>query len=463
MWQLLCSYIIGTDNLNTVDILPKCNNLSWSNDEDTLAVQLSFDSLYDLAEGRSHIILRKNSNEVFQGIITNKDNKEKSSSYTAMDYAIFLKRNGTEEIFQFNNIDAKSAIYQVLTKYGIKGACIQLNTKINKIYKGKSCSDIIDDILDQCKNEIGEDIIKEMRKDVLWIDKVSNLKVDCKYKMSNDFSVTRSIEDMVNNVTVISNEENDQVIYANVKDDNNISIFGKFSHSISVDKVNESQATNIAQNYLKSFNGTKKEMTITLEDIEGCENIRAKRKISISIKKYGVDGYFKVKSASHTLTNNRHKINVTIDFSEVDFTDTTESITIKTGTDSSTSSSSNSTTSTGTQSDIIAYAKQFLGTPYVWGGKTPSGFDCSGYVAYVFKHFGISLTAYTFTMVNEGTRVSSNNMQVADLLFFNNTNHVGIYIGNNQFIHSPKTGDVVKVSPLAGYYSSRLNAVVRVL
>lgn len=100
---------------------------------------------------------------------------------------------------------------------------------------------------------------------------------------------------------------------------------------------------------------------------------------------------------------------------------------------------------------IIAYASNFLGTPYVWGGTTPSGFDCSGFVQYVYRYFGISLGRTTYDQVDEGVAVSRNQLQPGDLVFFGSASaphHVGIYVGNNSYIHAPQTGDVVKVSAL---------------
>lgn len=462
MWYLYANHIIGKGYIQPIDILAYCNNLKWTNDSDTLAVSLSFDSIYDLAEGRTHLILMRDSNVVFQGVIVNKNNKDKSSSYTAMDYAFYLNKN--EEMIQFNNVNAKAAIEQLCNKFSIPHATIPLNTTISKFYKGKTISDIINDILEQCSSEIGEEVVKEMRGNVLWIDKVSNLHVNCKYKMSNDFSVTRSMEDMVNNVLVSSNEESDTRILENVKDDNNIAIFGQLTKVISVDKQNESQARNIGNNYLENYNGTKKELTCNLLDIEGCEEIRAKRNIYISIEKYGVNGYYKVKSSAHTLANNIHKIAVTIDFSGLSFKEPPGiSNSSDTNNSSNNSSAGNNNTSSSKQDEIIEYSRQFLGTPYVWGGKGPSGFDCSGFVAYVFNYFGYSLTAYTYDMINEGTRVSVDNIQPCDLVFFYNTEHVGIYIGGDQFIHAPHTGDVVKISQFSGYYAGNCNAVVRVL
>jgi NlpC/P60 family len=102
----------------------------------------------------------------------------------------------------------------------------------------------------------------------------------------------------------------------------------------------------------------------------------------------------------------------------------------------------------------VAIAERFLGIRYVWGGASPfSGFDCSGLVMYVYGQLGIHLTHFSGAQWSEGTRIlSPEDLAPGDLVFFhpgaNGPGHVGIYIGDSQFIHAPHTGDVVKISSL---------------
>lgn len=94
----------------------------------------------------------------------------------------------------------------------------------------------------------------------------------------------------------------------------------------------------------------------------------------------------------------------------------------------------------------------------MWGGSTPSGFDCSGLTSYVYSNAaGISIGRVTTTQEYAGTMISVSEAQPGDLVFFGSrggTYHVGIYLGNGQFIHAPQTGDVVKITSTAYYTPS---------
>ncbi len=122
--------------------------------------------------------------------------------------------------------------------------------------------------------------------------------------------------------------------------------------------------------------------------------------------------------------------------------------------------------STGAQ--IVATARKYIGVPYLWGGSTPKGFDCSGYTRYVFAAHGISLPRTTDTQWRTGTAVSKANLKEGDLVFFGDTyragiSHVGIYVGNNQFIHASSSKGVIITSMDNSYWASRYYGARRVL
>ncbi|PKQ20471.1 MAG: hypothetical protein CVT66_04850 [Actinobacteria bacterium HGW-Actinobacteria-6] len=98
----------------------------------------------------------------------------------------------------------------------------------------------------------------------------------------------------------------------------------------------------------------------------------------------------------------------------------------------------------------VETALAYHGVPYLWGGETPTAFDCSGLVLYVFKQHGVSLPHYSGAQFNLGTAVSPSALLPGDVVFFGSPiHHVGIYVGAGYFIHAPRTGDFVKLSKLA--------------
>ena len=116
---------------------------------------------------------------------------------------------------------------------------------------------------------------------------------------------------------------------------------------------------------------------------------------------------------------------------------------------------------------IAGYAQNFYGVPYVWAGRSPSGFDCSGFVSYVFAQNGVSLPRMADEQYNVGMWVNRADLQPGDLVFFSTyeagASHVGIYIGNGQFVHaSSGAGQVVSTSLYSQYYQARYLGARRV-
>ncbi|MCI6908162.1 MAG: SH3 domain-containing C40 family peptidase [Eubacteriales bacterium] len=124
---------------------------------------------------------------------------------------------------------------------------------------------------------------------------------------------------------------------------------------------------------------------------------------------------------------------------------------------------------TSERTKIVEYAMTFIGTRYVYGGASPStGFDCSGFTQYVFKNFGYSLNRSSAAQIKNGTSISKDELRPGDLVFFSRAGyavgHVGIYVGDNSFIHAPSTGDYVKISSLdEAYYLTRYVGARRIV
>ncbi|MCX7780771.1 MAG: NlpC/P60 family protein [Negativicutes bacterium] len=117
---------------------------------------------------------------------------------------------------------------------------------------------------------------------------------------------------------------------------------------------------------------------------------------------------------------------------------------------------------------IVSLAKRFLGVPYAWAGRSPEGFDCSGFIQYIFNQYSIPLPRMADEQFEIGIAVPQNDLQPGDLVFFSTyepgPSHVGIYMGEGQFIHASSGADEVTITPIGkDYYRERYVGARRVL
>ena len=176
-------------------------------------------------------------------------------------------------------------------------------------------------------------------------------------------------------------------------------------------------------------------------------------------KKTGFVAYKYLSDTKIAVTSRSENVNREITTSKE--STTTES-NAKETTSSSKESSETSSSGSVTGSAIIAYAKQFLGCKYVYGGMSPSGFDCSGFTSYVYKHFGYSLNRTSSGQRSNGVAVDKSNLKAGDILCFNG--HVGIYIGGGSFIHAANPSKGVIISSLSeSYYTKNYITARRIL
>ena len=119
-----------------------------------------------------------------------------------------------------------------------------------------------------------------------------------------------------------------------------------------------------------------------------------------------------------------------------------------------------------TQTQLTNTAYKYIGVPYLYGGTTTKGLDCSGYTRLVFQQLGISLNRTSAAQYSQGTAVSKSNLQVGDLVFYNTSgkgvSHVGIYVGNNRFAHSATSTGVTVTSMSTSYWAKRYVGAKRI-
>ena len=110
----------------------------------------------------------------------------------------------------------------------------------------------------------------------------------------------------------------------------------------------------------------------------------------------------------------------------------------------------------------VDIAIRYLGTPYRWAGASPAGFDCSGFVMYVYGRLGIGLPHSSSMLWGVGRPIDRNDLRAGDIVFFNGLSHVGIYVGNGTFVNSTHSGDVVKISRFSeAWYGSTYDGARR--
>ncbi|MCB2310646.1 hypothetical protein LGL55_05855 [Clostridium tagluense] len=295
-----------------IDALPRSNSISWGSDKDTLAVELSFSSLYDLTEGNTHVKFRINGKPVFTGVVVKKSKSKLRFNYVCFDYSWYL--NSNETIKQFYKINAKKAIEDLCGNAGVKRNCVAIPTLLSKIYKDITLNSVIDDILEQATLTLGIKYVKEMIGDTLFIRKLADYKIYPRFLLAIDLVVNSSIENMKNKILVVGSDENNNKIIANANDPKSIKSYGSFQEILIVDAKDIAKAKNMATNFLKANNKIFKDTTLNLIVLEGGEEIRANRSIEMNLKAMGLSGWYNIKSCSNSLENNQFKCALTLEW-----------------------------------------------------------------------------------------------------------------------------------------------------
>lgn len=301
------------------DITEITGSISWSDNVDTLGMELSFSipvNTFNIEVG-DKIIFQNDDFEIFRGIIVTQSSDKDKISFTCFDFGFYL--NKSEIIKQFINVDATTAIKQICAECSIEVKTIlQINTLINHIYADSTVSDTIKDILEQATAETGKGYYLEMQEGKLCILEKATEPIKAMYKdVSNmiGFDITLavsnpqktfSIEEMKNSVLIKSSEESIYTL-AEAKSQEDINKYGLLQLVESIDVVDLNKAQNVAENKLKELN--KVTETISVE-LLGNDKVRSNRILNFNItEKVILQGLYWIKSCSHTLSNGIHKMN----------------------------------------------------------------------------------------------------------------------------------------------------------
>lgn len=303
-------------------ITKKVGSLSWTDSMDSLGVEFSFTFPYSYWDSQFKnklqlgdlIIIKSGKKEITRGIIT--QTPINGDDYKGYDYAFYL--NKSEAIFQCKKIGASKAITQLLARYGVPiGEMPKLTTAINKLYKDVAVSEIIKSILSEVHDETGKSYRMEMTRGKFCIRRSGYIKIKPKYvdelgekvSCTKACSVTgtRSIEDMRNQIIIAGTGDKKAQIKATVKDSKSIKKYGLLSQVETVEKTNQAKAKQKGKNLLKKLN--KKTVSFTCE-MPGSTIIRAGRKIYFNRPEAGIKGWYKVKSATHNVTEGIYTVSL---------------------------------------------------------------------------------------------------------------------------------------------------------
>ena len=428
-----------------MDILPYSNSLSWSSDVDTLGTQLSFDSIKDLAEGQV-VSLYETDKELIRGIVIKKTDKTNTFSYVVQDYSFYL-RNKT--LKQFNNMAASECIKSLITDAYLVGNITDIPTLITQIYKDKTLDEIIEDILSKAQCDQGIYYFKEIVGNVLNVYRLEDMKIVPNI-IVGDYEIESSIENMKNDISVISSEEKYNSIVASASDETKYSWYGKLSDTVTVDADNVAQALNIAINKLNELNKIEKSTTVPLVILDESVEIKANRYIYLHSGK--LIGYYLVKSAKHSLVDGLHKCDVEIKL-DIEANVLTSSYENSDLINQIISDSKNNSSDGGSNGIVKKALKWALDTAnddsvgYQLGAWGPNYYDCSHFVITAYRKAGLSLSGASYTgdmynaFIGEGFKdvTSSVNLSTGEGLqpgdvLLNVVNHTEMYSGNGKMV-----------------------------
>lgn len=404
---------------------------------------------------------------IFSGIVVDFSKTDKEYKITAFDYAYYLKRSTITK--NFNCISAEQGTKEICNELGLNTTYLYpTGIQVSMLVFQKNAYDTIMGLYTEASRQTGE--IFYLNADYynnIYVARAGN------YICDNIISPASGDSNVCDgNLLSIEYKEtgSNLVNKVNVYDENNQLIDTLYNESYPVTQYGVLQAeyTKEEDKDYKTvvdksqFHGIEKEI-----DVEILGDYNAWSGSSVYIEVPWIDDiktktltYIKADTHTWNIETNSYTSKLTLvldknlmldekeledDTKSDDDDDESTSLNTDDGEDSSTKVSG---------SKVVAYAKKFLGVPYVWGGTDlNNGVDCSGFVQAVYSHFGISIDRTTYDQMNDGVAVSTTDTSKwkAGDLIFPHSGHVVMYIGNGQVIHAPKTGDVVKISDV--YFS----------
>lgn len=457
MIKLICQKASG----EKIDITNLLINVTWSGDYKSCARKLEFSLISSPMDKNipkvdiplmSVISFYENNNELFRGFVYEREkSSDNAMSFLCYDYC--AKLNDIKVSKNIKNQTASTIYNNFLTEYGLnKGDIIQTNAGVTKVFLGVTAYDMIMTAYTEEAKATGKKYMLYSKGDKFCASEKGIVKLKLSFEEGKNIlssSFKESVSNMVNKVLIVDDNGNK---VSEVKNDEWLKTYGLFQD---VYKQQEGKDSNVeAKAMLKDI-----EQTCSLTGFGDTTCITGYG-VQVKDTYTGLVGLFYIDSDTHTWEGGNYTIDLELNFKNImdEVSAGQDEQTENSSASSSENSSSGSSNSIGDK--LVSLAKSKLGCKYVWGATGENTFDCSGLTYWCHKQVGISIPRTSLAQSKSGKAVSKSNLQAGDLLFWKTTSaevgHVGIYVGNNQFIHAPNKSKPVKYDSLSNsYYSSR--------
>ena len=441
----------------SLDITKLVKSVTWSGDYKSCARKLEFSMISNATDKNipyvdipimGLIIFYEDNNELFRGFVYEREkSSDNNMSFLCYDYC--AKLNDIKVSYNIKNETASNIYNKFLKEYGLnKGDIVSASTKIKKIFLGVTAYDMIMTAYTEESKKTGKKYMVYSRGDKFYSSEKGNIKLkiafeECKNILSTNFK--ESISGLVNKVIIVSDNGNK---VSEVSDANSLKTYGLFQEI-----YKQEEGKNSTTEAKAMLNGISQTCSLTGFGDTTCITGYG---VQVKDSTTGLVGLFYIDSDSHTWEGGNYSIDLELNFKNI--MNEVSSGQDETTSTSSSNKSNNSSSSSSTGNKLVALAKSKLGCKYVWGATGPNTFDCSGLTSWCHKQVGISIPRTSLAQSGSGKAVSKSNLQPGDLVFFKTTSakvgHVGMYVGNNQFIHAPNKSKPVKYDSLSSSYYS---------
>ena len=451
-----------------LDITNLLESITWSGDYKSCARKLEFSLIQSATDINipkidiplmSLISFYNDDTELFRGFVYEREkSSDNTISFLCYDYC--AKLNDIKVSYNIKNETASSIYNKFLTEYKLnKGDIVGASTPIKKVFLGTTAYDMIMTAYTEEAKKTGKKYMVYTKGDKFYSSEKGNIKLKLAFEegkniLSSNFK--ESVSDMVNKVIIVDENGNKK---SEVKNDDWLNTYGLFQE---VYKQEENKDANSEAKAM--LNGITQSCSLT-----GFGDTTCITGYGVQVKDNytGLVGLFYIDSDSHSWSGGEYTIDLELNFKnimnevEAGQDEQTESTSSSSSSSNSSNSSSNSSSSSNSIGEkLVNLAKSKLGCKYVWGATGPNTFDCSGLMLWCHKQLGITIPRTSLAQSKSGKSVSKSDLQVGDLIFWKTTSaevgHVGMYVGNNQFIHAPNKSKPVKYDSLDNsYYKSR--------